>query len=374
MSSSEKVKLFLDDAKRAKVEVRGPDLRRSRWHFVCEGDAIRYGLGAIKGTGEKSIEKLLETRDAMLAERSELAFDDLVARTDPQEVPRLAWEALIKAGALDYTGENRGVLSHSLDSAIAEAARLTADRKAGQGSLFGVASPQAAAASAPARNGSHEAHAWNRADTLRAEREALGFYLSGHPLEERASLFALLSTTKTSELASRQGGEVVIAGLVVGLSEVIVKSGSLAGRKMARFRLEDLEGSVPVTVFPRTYDEQKGRFAEDTLIVARAKLEEHAEEPALILEEALSIEEALKRFEGGLVVELAPDDRERLEPLRNALASHPGRNPVYFLVNGDDGYLRRVSAGRDVAVAISAELAERVDTLLGRGRVRLARM
>ncbi len=374
MSNADKVKLFLDDARRAKVEVRGPDLRSSRWEFACDGDALVYGLGAIKGTGQRAIERLLEARDLLLIEKRDFTFDELAARTDPAEVPKLCWEALIKAGAFDYTKANRGVLMHSVESVVAEAARLTADRKAGQGSLFGGGSAAVSVAPAP-KVGADPAHAWNRAETLRAEHEALGFYLSGHPLEERAALFALLSTVKSSELATRdRGGEVVMAGLVVGLSEVVVKSGSLAGRKMARFRLEDLEGSVSVTVFPRTFDEQKGRFAADTVIVARAKLEENNEEPALILEEALSVEEALKRFEGFLVIELENFDRERLGALRAALAAHPGKSPVCFLVHGDDGYLRRIRAGKEFGVSITAELADSISTLLGRGRLRLARM
>ena len=110
------------------------------------------------------------------------------------------------------------------------------------------------------------------------------------------------------------------------------------------------------------------------MIVCRGKLEEKNEEPALILEEAMTLEEALKRFEGGLVVQLEPTDRERLGGLQAALSAHPGKNPVFFLVAGEDGYLRRVRAGKDLRVKISAELAESVDALLGRGRVRLARI
>ncbi|MCK6448118.1 MAG: DNA polymerase III subunit alpha [Planctomycetes bacterium] len=374
MSNTDKVKAFWDDARRAKVEIFPPDLRSSQWTFECERSGVRYGLGAIKGTGEKAIQNLLVARDHLLATKEPIGLHELCAHVDSTEVSRLTWEALIKAGALDFTGTNRGVLVHQLDAALAEGARLAADRKAGQGSLFGGA-PEPTATSSTTASTTDDAFAWSRAETLRAEREALGFYLSGHPLEERAGLFALLSTVRTSELSSRPGGsEVTIAGLVVGFSELIVKSGSLAGRKMARFRLEDLEGSVPVTVFPRTLEAQKERLAEDTVIVARAKLEEHAEEPALILEESLSIEDALKRFEGGLVVELEPTDRERLGDLKTAFASSPGKSPVWLLVHGDDGFLRRVRASRDHGVTITPDLAEKVHGLLGRGRLRLARV
>src|SRR4029079_3330242 len=133
--------------------------------------------------------------------------------------------------------------------AQSDGARRAADRKAGQGDLFGA--PAAAASSATqngARNGNghavfasdgiDESRAFSRAETLRAEFEALGFYLSGHPLEDRGGLLALLSTTRMDELSSVPSGtEITVSGLILSKSEVIVKSGSLAGRRMCRFRL-----------------------------------------------------------------------------------------------------------------------------------------
>jgi DNA polymerase-3 subunit alpha len=154
----------------------------------------------------------------------------------------------------------------------------------------------------------------------------------------------------------------------------VVKSGKLAGQKMARFKLEDLDGAVGVTVFPRGYEQFKERLVEDTVVIVRGKVEERADEAALMLDEVLSIEEALGRFEGGLMVQLEPEDVGVLVPLRDTLARHQGKRPVYFQVRGGDGFLRRVRAGSNCRVQISADLAESIDRLLGRGRVRLARL
>lgn len=378
METSDKVKALFDDARRAGVEVRGPDLRRSNWRFEPEEGAIRYGLGAIKGTGERAIEALLQAR-ARLAERGvPPGFHDLCRECDPQETPKACWETLIKAGALDYTGHDRGALVAGLDVAMTESARAAADRKSGQGSLFDAPAAGAratrAAAAQPAE-GIDASKAWTRSETLKAEREVLGFYFSGHPLEERAGLFSILSSCKTTELLERgQGAEVTLAGLIVGFGVSVVKSGRLAGQKMARFKLEDLDGAVGVTVFPRAYEQFKERLVDDTVVIVRGKVEERAEEAALTLDEVLSIEEALGRFEGGLMVQLEPEDAGVLEPLRATLARHQGKRPVYFQVRGGDGFVRRVRAGSSHRVNISAELAESIDRLLGRGRVRLARL
>jgi DNA polymerase-3 subunit alpha len=167
---------------------------------------------------------------------------------------------------------------------------------------------------------------------------------------------------------------VQIAGLIVQLSTSIVKSGRLAGQKMARLRLEDLDGGVNVTVFPRSYEQFGSKLVDDAIVIVRGKVEERAEEPSLILDEALTVDEAMSRFEGGVIVHLEPDDSGVLAPLRDTLRKHTGRQPLFFQVRGADGALRRVRAGSDFRVQISPELAEEVDRLLGKGRVRLARI
>jgi DNA polymerase III subunit alpha len=373
MSSSAKVKEFLDDARRASVEIRPPNIEFSRWEFEPEERAIRFGFGAIKGTGPKAIEAMIGARARLAAKQTKPTLHELCSELDSTEVGKVTWEALIKSGCFDCQGHNRGAVLAALDLAQADGARRAADRKSGQGNLFGGAAP--AARTATKSDGIDDAKAFSRADTLRAEFESLGFYLSGHPLEERAGLLSLLSTVKIDELSSVPGGsEITVSGLILSKTENVVKSGTLAGRKMCRFRLEDLKGSVSVTCFPRTYEENKPRIEEGKIVVARAKVEEGAEEPALLLEEILTIEEALARFQGSVLVQIAPEDEGLLDDLRKLVLQHKGKNPFYLQVTGKDGKMRRVRAGSDCRVAISEGFARDVDLLLGRGRVRLAKM
>ena len=109
---------------------------------------------------------------------------------------KLAWEAIVKAGAFDCTGHNRGAVQASLDAAVAEGTRAADDRRSGQGSLFAPAGDEGSQGE-DEYDGVDDSKAMTAAETLRAEYEVLGFYLSGHPLEERAGLFSLLSTTST---------------------------------------------------------------------------------------------------------------------------------------------------------------------------------
>lgn len=392
---SDKIRAFLADCKRARVPVLPPDMRFSRWEFepealpVRDGRAgehgIRFGLAAIKGTGQKAIEALLAARSEH-APGAQLA--DLCGGVDHNEVTKLTWEALIKAGCWDFTGTNRGVLSARLETLMAEGAKVAADRRSGQGSLFGAfeePSPSNAIRSAARAPGSstksgkdaaqaEQPGAWGPREVLKAEREALGYYLSGHPLDEFQGLVRLLSNCPSSRLGEfPPGSEVSIAGMVSSLSVVQVKSGKWKGAKMARFQLEDLEGAVPVTVFPKAYEALGSTLAEDALLVISATLEEREESSALLLKEALTFTAALDRFQGALVVSLEPADREKLNPLKQLMSSRKGPSGLYFDVRGTDGQVRRVRAGGS-GVAISADLVRELDQLLEPGRVQLARV
>jgi DNA polymerase-3 subunit alpha len=374
MSDSDKVKAFVDDARKAQIAVLAPSIGQSAWEFELESGALRFGLGAIKGTGEKAIGALIAARERVRAKGAAPDLHALCAEIDPHEVGRTNLEALIKAGAFDATGHNRGAVLAALDSALVEAARATADRKSGQKGLFEPGGQPAPAARGRA-DGIDDAQAWSKQDTLRAEYEALGFYLSGHPLEERAGLLALLSSARMDELAALPpGSELTLAGLILAKSELVVKTGKMQGRKMARFRLEDLRGSVGVTCFPRTYEEQRAKIEDGAIVVCRGKLEEGSDEPALLLDEVMSVEEAIARFAGGIVVAVEEGDAHLLQELKQTIERHKGARPVYLSVRGADGRVRRVKAGPEWSVSISEPFAKEVDKLLGRGRVRLARV
>jgi len=385
MHDSDKIKDFVDDGRRTQIAMLPPSIERSGWEFIPEDDGIRFGFGAIKGTGSKAIENVVAARERLRTDGRGVDLHALCSEADPSEVTKLCWEALIKSGSFDdaYPGRtaNRGALLGALDAAMADGARLAADRKAGQGSLFDAFGGNAdangdGADDAPAEIYLDPTKDWDQRTTLKAESEVLGFYLTGHPLEEQAGLFSILSTSSTRRVVELAGGtEVVLGGLIVQLKEQTTR----AGKKMARFRLEDLHGGVPVTVFPRTYEANKEKLVDDALVLIRAKVEETAADEvriqiSLLLEEVMLLEEALERFEGGLVVQLEPTDKERLRSLADTLESHRGKRRLFFVVEGADGRRRRVRAAENQGVRISADLVRDVGAALeAPGRVQLAR-
>ena len=131
MSSSDKIKDFVDDAKRARIEILPVDIEKSEWEFAPENGGVRFGFGAIKGTGQRAIEALIAGRERLRAEDKPLTLHNLANEIDPTEMTKTAWEAIIKAGAFDTTGHNRGAVLAALDSAMNEGAAAAKDCKSG---------------------------------------------------------------------------------------------------------------------------------------------------------------------------------------------------------------------------------------------------
>tara|TARA_R110002126_G_scaffold11114_3_gene50406 strand:- start:36 stop:3509 length:3474 start_codon:yes stop_codon:yes gene_type:complete len=378
MGDSDKVKDFVDDCAKSKIVLLPPSAEASGWEFIPEQEGvIRYGLGAIKGTGKKAVESMLVQRDRLLAEGESVGFVNLCTNTDPNEVGKVCWEALIKGGVFDFNGHNRGAVLTVVESTMRDASSSAADRRKGQVSMFDAfgGGDETAAEASATDDGIDDSRALNNTDTLQLEYDVLGFYLTGHPLQERAGLVSLLSSSPIPALADLDGGvEVTLAGLILQKSEMIVKNGRMAGQKMCRFRLEDLHGSISVTVFPRTYEESRELIENGEVIVCRAKLEDSGEEPALILEECWPLQSALGAFRGGLSITVEAHDGQKLQELLTIIQNHRGPRPLFLQTTGNDGHTRRIRAGSEYSIELSESLAMELATLLGPERVGLVRV
>lgn len=377
MGDSDKVKNFLDDCKKARVRILPPTVEESVWDFLPEEeDSIRFGLGALKGMGQRSADAIVEGRKKLQASDQPLDLHTLCSEVDPSKVGKIAWEAFIKAGCFDTGGHNRGAVLASLEGAMSDGSLQAESRRTGQMSMFevfGDAEPETSATGIS--DGIDDSKALNRLDTLGLEYEVLGYYLTGHPLEERAGMVSLISSSPIPDLGKLSGGaEVRIAGLILQKAELMVKSGRMAGQKMCRFRLEDLHGSIGVTVFPRTYLEFKDIIENGEVVLCMAKIEDSGEEPALIVERILPLGGALEHFQGGLSIQLSPPDQPLLDPLQDILANHKGPRPLFIQVTGGDGKLRRVRTHSRSSVNIDETLAHELIDLLGEGRVGLVRI
>jgi DNA polymerase-3 subunit alpha len=244
---TDKIIRYIAHSREKGIPILPPDVNESRYAFFPSGNGIRFGLSAIKGLGASAIEAILEAR----ADRPFGSVRDFLSRTDLRKVNKRAVESLIKSGALDSLDPDRGIIFRDLPLLLEEAQTEVRRRESGQFALFGVPSEESPPPRAPKADAFASA-AWTRRERLLYEKEALGFYITGHPLDSYAAEIALYANTTTAKLALlKSGADVKLGGIVTALKERVTKRGD----RMANLTLEDLEGTVEVTVFSRTFQE-----------------------------------------------------------------------------------------------------------------------
>jgi DNA polymerase-3 subunit alpha len=354
---SDKVAQYVSDARHMGVEVLPPDINLSRADFTPDGDVVRFGLYGIKNVGEAAV-------DHVLAERQRGGpFKDLFdfcARVDTALVNKRAVEFLVKAGAFDHValgagpGEvidrgaalrARAALLANVDVAVKWGAAKREQAAGGQLGLFGDAEMLPPALQAPGE--------YSELEMLRHEKEALGIYLSAHPMASYPGL-AEAATCSVADVdahladarAQGHGGRVRVA--LAGLVQNVVKRPTRKGTMMARFEIADETASREVLAFGRSYDEVAPLLEEDAPVVLVAEVSEDGDATRLVAERVVRWD---KRGEAGAAVpevavvsfELGGVAEHQLLELRSALDELGGRTPVRLEVATDDGrYLYQV--------------------------------
>ncbi len=334
---------FIVEARAMGLVVERPDIDESLQDFtvtaarVAEGaeapvgnaaKVIRFGLGAVKGVGGTAVEAILEARarDGQFA-----SIYELCRRVDTQRCNRRVLEQLIKSGALDGLpgGHHRAQLLAALDGALERGASEQRDRRSGQTSLFGLFAAQEPARVAPGSPGMGEVYPdieiWGPKQLLAFEKEALGFYVSGHPLDRyRGDLQRYASATTSDFPAGKRGvGDASIGGIVSQYREMITKKGD----KMARFMLEDAEGTLEVIAFPKTFEKVRHVLVSDEpiLCTGAVKNEGNAEAPEwkMLLEAAAPLSELRQQKTSRVDIHLNADQltHDQIDELKTILAN-----------------------------------------------------
>ena len=358
--NSDKIKEFVDEARRSAMPILPPSANHSQRYFGVEktekGWSIRYGLGAVKGVGARAADAIAEERKRGGPFQG---LDDLCERLEANVLNKTALEALVQAGAFDGLGRARAADFAGIEAALRNSQKAREDRRRGQKLLFAPPSPQAAATSGPA------AGEWPEHERLAREKESLGFYLSGHPFEKRGAFLRRIAGQTTASLSKLEpGGSVRIAGMISSVRVLQIKQGKNAGQKMARFQLEDLDGQVAVTCFARAYATLKDRIVDDAIVFLTGRLDSNSEEKALLLDQLDPAAEVVRREVAGLVLHLrgplATD--ANLERIHAVVLRHKGSQHLLLDVeDGTDCYRVRADEG----VKVCDELLDEIAVLVG---------
>ena len=272
MDNTDKVVTLIEECRSMKQEVKPPQVNDSEFMFTTDDEGrIIYGLGAIKGVGESAIESIVEQR------RQEGKYADLFdfcSRIDLKKVNRRVLESLIRAGALDQLGENRATLMAQLSLALKMAEQHQSQKTTGQNDLFGMddIKPAAKPDLQLVPGNSDE---WDDDIRLRGEKETLGLYLTGHPIDRFENELASLTSSRIANLSVeksdnkyRRAQRVTIAGLVVGVSRRQTQKGTM----MANVILDDRTARIEATLFSDAYEAFNDLLAQDRILIVEGNL------------------------------------------------------------------------------------------------------
>ncbi len=326
-TNTDKLAQYLGRSRQMGLAILPPDVNRSQTEFTVEDGGIRYGLAAIKGVGVAAVAPILEARQR---EGGFTSVGHCLCSLPPRAVNTKVVECLVKAGCFDAFGVPRKALLGHLDQLMEMAGREREQRLLGQGFLFDELPSEAL--ELELRSGERA----EEGERLEWERDVLGFFLSGHPLDANRSVLELFADCRLEGLPERLAGgaeRATVGGLVSGLRVMpIKKEGPNQGRKMAVFQLEDVTATVRAVVFPDAYDSCARLLENGRAVLVVAQLRGEGEHVELSVEEISALETVESRRAEALriVLDLDMVNETFLEDLREFLLERPGELPVRF--------------------------------------------
>lgn len=362
MDNTDKVVPLIEECRRMGLTVRPPDVNAGTLKFSGQAGEVIYGLGAIKGLGEGPIGALVEART------SGGPFTDLFdfcSRIESGRVNRRALEALIRAGAFDALDEPRWVLMHALDDAIGQADQEARNQAVGIDDMFGLGEP---VATTDPYTQYRNVTRWSERDVLKGEKETLGLYLTGHPIDwYRDDLKGL--GAKPIEALERGKDIIRVAGLVVGCRAVKTKRGDTLGI----VTLDDRTARIDVTVFSDLFSEARARLADDALVVIEGEVSFDDFNASLKMRahRVETLEEARTQSASALKVAVDLQEPSFAETLMATLKPHLGGEcPVVIAYNGETAS-GEVLLGERYQIHPNDALLLDLQELLGEDRVTL---
>ncbi|MCX8038485.1 MAG: DNA polymerase III subunit alpha [Candidatus Sumerlaeia bacterium] len=356
MGNTDRMPLYFAQCKAMGIQILPPDVNESDLHFTVVGRNIRFGLGAVKNVGHGAVESILAARRKGGPFRS---LQDFCERVDLHTINSRMIACLIKAGACDGLGGHRAQLLAALDGLIEAAATAQREREAGQISLFEVEGgngPGPAALSAPRLP---DVPPWSLRETLQNEKQQVGFYISGHPLDEYVVdyySFATSSIRRFREQTNGAGGEALLMGKI----HKIVRKIDRYGNPIAFFELEDFTGAIECLAFRQAHAAYAHLIQDDAIVYVRGMPNSRTGDVIKCqVREIISAEEYRRKHARVLEIALreARCPREELSDLYALLARNKGAMPVRLIIPFDaHGHQLALQAGDHLRVALEPAL------------------
>ncbi len=360
LHDTDRILVLLEDCRDLTLNVVPPNINTSEAEFRAKDDFIFYGLGAIKNVGLGAVEAIVEERETGGPFRS---LENLCTRISSRVVNKRVYESLIQSGALDSFPGHRAQMMNSLERIMERAARRSRDAERGQFGLFGEVEDVDEVVM-------EELEPWSKRDELRHEKEALGFFLTGHPLEKYKAVLSMMSSATSKDIkGSSNGKEVVFGGLVITIKQILDRKQN----QMAFVTVEDREGQAEAIVFASVLEKAKRHIHEDGVVLLKGKISNrNGGEGKLLVDTVTAVSE--DRFPASKEVHLTLDlgalGEETLSKIKELLAEKSGEAKLYFHLK-ENGRCTHVIAARSQGVKLDYDLVSQLSDAVGPENIRL---
>ena len=359
MNNTDKVVTYINECRDSEIEVLPPDINESDKDFTVIEDRIRFGLAAVKNVGEAALDSIIEAR---LADGPYTTLEDFCCRVDLRKVNRRVVESLIKAGAFDSLGLKRSQFFAILDQALEQGQAAQRDRLSGQISLFAVMGDEEEQQHTKIEVPSIAE--WTEQEKLTFEKETVGFYLTGHPLDDYRDDILVVTETNLSENKKWVEGHSIRVG---GLIRDIKLKKTKKGDPMAIIVMEDIAGVVEVVIFPELYAKCAAILHTDTPVVLEGVVKKDERGDNIIANGIDTLEVAREKYTASARIMLQSDrvSRQNLEALKKVFYRHHGSCPVSLTLHFAGRGEVDLEISQDISIKPCKEFTEEVNRTMG---------
>jgi DNA polymerase III subunit alpha len=338
-----------------------PDVNESQVAFAParEGTVVRFGLAAIKGVGEMAVENMLKARNSGGRFKS---LSDLCERVDSRTVNRKVLEALIKSGACDTFGHTRASLFAQIERTLASAVSVVQDRMSGQGSLFDALDKK----DTGTRSAAPELPEWPTSELLAAEKELLGFYVTGHPINPYLPLIEKYALTTIAGLATLENRSLTrVGGIVASVQQGISKK---SNKPYLLATLEDQEGTVQLLCLNENYEKFRNLLVVGNALLIVGEINLGDDKPKVFPQEIMLLDDAPGRLTRQVHLRLDTGQLtgNHLETARELVRAHAGKCPLFLCLMRPTGEIVFIETNEKFWVTPSRKLQQSVEETFGK--------
>jgi DNA polymerase-3 subunit alpha len=357
MDNTDKVVVFIDECRQMNINVIPPSINHSEYKFtVLDGRTIVYGLGAIKGLGESVIEQIVINRQA----KGDFAdLGEFCKRVGTKKLNKKSLEALVRSGAMDCFKQTRATLYHSLEPAVKAASQFSNNDAIGQFDLFSQSTPHSIY---------RTQKEWSSKEKLKLEKETLGLFLSGHPLDDYQEELSHYIKNKIVNLNPGQTKKTTICGLLISTRKIITKR----EKKIYILSLDDNSARIDISLFEEAYEKYAPLIEKDNILVIEGEVmkDDYTGGVRMMAKKVYSLEDAREAYAKTLHLTINHDELNKVETLKALFLQQKGMTPITITYINPKAQAK-ILCGEAFKVVPSDALLADLKDLLGSKKVSL---